>query len=193
MTGFEPLSQAPDLCEVPESEEARTAFRVDGIATATWACRKLRDVEVQRAKIRATAQAEIDRIQLWAAAQDDALARDAHWFEGLLTDYALRLRADTGGRTKSVSTPYGVVKTRESTVTWDIDQDTVLAWAKTGRPELVKVVESLRLSDAKKALKVADGLVIDPATGEAVPGVRILPGGLTASVTVDLSDPEAER
>ena len=60
--------------------------------------------------------------------------------------------------------------------------------ATRGTTELVKTETKFRISDAKRALTATDdGQVIDPATSEVVPGIRVKPSVLTAKVTVDMS------
>jgi hypothetical protein len=177
----ESLAHAVDLRDVPESDELREAYRIDGPGSAAWAMRKLRDARTRQAEVRAVADAEIERVQAWADTEHAKYERDAAWFEGLLTRWALDCRA-ADPRAKSVSTPYGTVTTRETAGAWTVDDAAVLEWARGRRPELVQVRESLRLADAKKALTVADGKILDPATGEVVPGIEVGPSRVTATV-----------
>lgn len=177
----ESLARAADGRDVPETDEAREAFRIDGPASAAWAMRKLRDARRHQAEVRAVADDEIERVQAWASAEHAKRERDAAWFEGLLRRWALDCRA-ADPRAKTVSTPYGVVSTRPSAGAWDVDDSAVLAWAREARPELVQVTEKLRLGDAKKALTVDGGKVVDPTTGEVVPGIEVGPSRITATV-----------
>ena len=188
MTIMDDLSQAPDLYDTPTTDEDREAFKVDALAKAVWAARKLRDVQLRRREIAAVVDAEVERAQAWGAVRDETLARDAAFFERLLTDYALWVREQSGGRQKSVSTPYATVRTTTAGGGWEVDPDAVLSWAEKAHPELVKTETKFRISDAKRALTATDdGQVIDPATSEVVPGIRVKPSALTAKVTVDLS------
>lgn len=187
MSLLDDLATAPDFVDLPEGEEERAAFRIDGPHTATWAMRKLRDVQRRRAEIQTTAEREINRVQDWAAREDAKHARDADYFTSLLTVYALAQRAESGGRAKSVTTPYGTVTTRQKRGAWTVDEAAVLAWARVHRPEIVKVAESLLLGEAKKVLAVEENWVIDPASGEVVDGISVAPDSLTATVSVDLT------
>ena len=47
MTIMDDLSQAPDLYDTPTTDEDREAFKVDALAKAVWAARKLRDVQLR--------------------------------------------------------------------------------------------------------------------------------------------------
>jgi hypothetical protein len=189
MTAVDDLTSAPDLYEVPVTDADREGFRVDVLGKAVWASRKLRDVQLRRREIAAVVAAEVERAQAWGAARDEALARDAAFFEHLLTDYALWVREQSGGRQKSVSTPYATIRTTTVGGGWEVDTDMAITWALAHRPELVKVEERFALGDAKRALTATDdGQVIDTSSGEVVPGIRVKPGALTAKVTVDMSE-----
>ena len=189
MTIIDDLSQAPDLYDTPTTDEDRVAFKVDGIGTAIWAHRKLAEIERKRKKIRAAVSREIARLEEWADTQEQKLEPDDEFFRNLLTNYALRLRAETNGRTKSFTTPYGTVSTRETTPRWEMsDPQAALSWAKANRPDMVKVTETFALAEAKRSLSdTGAGEIVDPGTGESVPGIRVSPRRLVAKVTVDLS------
>lgn len=165
----------------PTDDAARTAYRIDGPSSAGWAMRKLAAARTEQARIRALAAAEIERVQAWAAAEHERHERDAAWFEGLLARWALDLRA-ADPHCKSVTTPWGVVQTREQPGKWTVDDDTVLEWAQTARPDLIRVERSLRLADARKVLTVTGGQAFDEATGEVVPGIDVGPVTVTATV-----------
>jgi Bacteriophage Mu Gam like protein len=175
------LALAVDLRDVPESDELREAYRIDGPGSAAWAMRKLRDARIRQAEVRAVADAEIERVQAWADTEHAKHERDAAWFESILTRWALDCRA-ADPRAKTVSTPYGTVTTRETAGAWTVDDAVVLAWARASRPELVQVRESLRLADAKRMLTVDAGKVIDADSGEVVPGIEVGPSRVTAAV-----------
>lgn len=180
------LAEAPDTYEVPAEPDARFAYQLQSLEHATWAMRRLRDLQRQRLDVVATATREIDRVSRWAAEQDSRLSHDVEFFESILTAYALDRRA-ADAKQKTLSTPFGEVGTREVAPAVAVeDPAAFIAWAKQERPELVKVAESVRAADAKKALVVADGKVIDPKTGEVVPGAAVTPGKVTATVRPDV-------
>ena len=171
---------------IPSQREDGQPYRIGGLAEATWAMRKLRDIERKRAEIRSIAEEEIDRVQQWATAEDGKFGHEAGYFTALLIDYALRQRAEDPRR-KSVSTPHGVVHTRESGGGWTAGPE-ALEWARKARPDLVRVTEAFALADARKALTATEAGVVDPTTGDLVPGVTVAPKTVTASVDVDLTE-----
>lgn len=161
----------------------RERFRITDDAQATWAMRKLAAAREALNGVANVAEAEIARVQAWAEQRSRQALQDAQYFEGILCEYARAQRAE--GR-KSVSTPYGTVKSRAGSPRWTIDAEAFLAWARTAHPDLIRVKEEPALAAVKDALQVADGGAVDPATGEVVPGVAIAEAEVTYSVEVAL-------
>jgi hypothetical protein len=191
------LEDAPDLFDAPEADEDRAGYRLRSLSHLTWAVRRLAILRRRRLDVSTTAQAEIDRVQAWAAREDAKLARDAGWFEAIIAEYALDERA-RDERRKSIATPYGVVKTRVSAGAWDVDPDALLPWLAEHRPDLLrrKVTEAPDLAAMRRALAVEGGEVFDRDSGVPVPGVKVGEPTVTASVDVDLdlhADDEADR
>lgn len=181
-----------------ESDEPREPFVVDNDRKADWAMRRLRETRLARLELATRAQAEIDphqaeidRIRAWQKGEDAKLAPDADYFRGLMEAYALSERERTKDDRKprmSISTPHGAIKTRATGASWDIENEAAfVAWLKEHHPHLVKTTDAVRLADAKKALDaIPGGFVIDPDSGEVVPGVKVGEPGVSASVDVDL-------
>lgn len=182
------MSAIPDLydydpdpaTELADSEQ-RERFRVDTDEKASWALRKLAHIRARKASNELIAEAERDRINAWLTAVNHPLDTDEQFFEGLLADYG-RMQRDAEGR-KTVSLPYGEIKTRETKAKVIVtDADTVLAWAKTAHPEIVKVTERVGLTELAKAVVNDNLTAVDPATGEVVPGTAITPAHVTVTV-----------
>lgn len=180
------LTSMPDLYEIPEDEEARKAWRVDGLGSATWAMEKALDVAMQQKEIADVAAERVERIQAWAAAEIEKLQGRRDFFEGALKHYALTMR-DQDPKKKSVVTPFGTVATAAGREKWSVADETAALNALRGtRPELVVTKESLALGEAKKVLEVSDtGEVIDAVTGLVVPGIAVEVGPITAKVKLD--------
>lgn len=181
---------APTL---PTTDEEWATFTVTDDATLTRMIRALRSIQRRRDRVRAMVQPEIDRLEAWATTQDRPLADRAARLEAAVKDYAVSRRTATGGRVKSIATPFGEVRTRESAAGWEVaDADALLAWAKVHAPDLVKVTESVVKADANRAVLVTDdGDVVTKAGGELVPGVKAKPRVLSASVTLEAADEAA--
>jgi hypothetical protein len=173
----------PGPWHVPDSDEDRATYQVAGAGHAAWAARRLAQVTRKRGEIQAIAEQEIARIEAWATRRDAPLARDAAFFESTLVAYALAVRA-ADGRRKSVTLPHATVQTRTVGGAWEAAPE-ALAWAAESRPDLVEVTRRFSLSAARRALAVTPDGVVDPTTGDLVPGLTVTPKHVTASVTVD--------
>lgn len=180
------LDMHPNETRAEALADLTARFRVEDDRQATWAMRKARKAAQRIREVDAIAAEEIERIQAWAVKERKRPEQDLNFFSGLLTDYALRVRAEDPKR-KSVVTPYGTVQTRSKAIGWEVDEDTFLAWAKTNRPDLVKTTEKPLLAEAKKALTADENdLLVTTPEGEIVPGITLTPAGLTATVTPEV-------
>ncbi|MFZ5852292.1 MAG: host-nuclease inhibitor Gam family protein [Actinomycetota bacterium] len=169
----------------PPAEAGREHFRIADLAQAAWAMRKLRQAQARIDEVKAVADAEIERVQAWAEAAISGHAKDRAYFEGLLVDYALRCREENP-KVKSLALPGGRVATRESGGGWTaVDMAALVAWAEARHPDLVEVRKNVPLTAAKRALQAAGDVVVDPDSGEVVPGLAVGPKGITATVTLD--------
>jgi len=159
----------------------RERFKVKNDEQAVWAMRKLAAARARLNEIQKIADAEIERVQAWASSESTEPLRDTDYFEAILTEYAIGQRAE--GR-KSVSTPYGSVKSRQGQVKYVIlDEAEFLAWAKAHRPDWVQVKESPALSVIRAAHVEVPA---DPDTGEVIPGMDVQPASVSYRVEVSL-------
>lgn len=171
---------AMDWDEPGSGDEDRERFRIQNDSQAVWAMRKLASAKARLHDISLIAEAEIDRIQHWAEQQSREPMRDATYFEGILMEYGRAQREE--GR-KTVSTPYGAVKSRigRSRYTFS-DKQGFIEWARQHRPEWVAVKEEPSLSALHDANVQGSA---DPETGEVIPGLEVDPPQVTFSVEVE--------
>lgn len=149
-------------------EEEVTGFKVENIESANWCFRKIRALNEQIAEINKLAEAEIDRINAWRKQENERAERAINYFEGLLTEYYIQLKAQDSKA--KISTPYGKITSRKSKKWLYKNEDETKKWLKdNGYIELIRVKEELDKTNLKKIFK--DG--IDSSTGEVVPGIAI--------------------
>ena len=157
---------------------------------AAWAMRKLQRLRRQQATNAAIAAAEIEKIEAWLSDVNRSLDMNATYFEAILGHYALRCRQNPDDGRKSISLPAGKIATRIPSAHWHIDPAEFVPWAEAHRPDLLRVKVDPSLSEIKRALAaVVDAPtsdVVDPDSGEIVPGVRISSGDISATVTPDI-------
>lgn len=166
------------------------ADRTQAEHMAEW----LAGVERRRGEIGRVHQATIDALENRLHALRDRaveidvpLARKSDYLKGWLGAYALRERARTGGKVKSVKLLYATVGTGERGGGWTVDDAEALPWLMAEHPDLVETINRVKLADAKRvpgwSVDKDTGLVVTPE-GEAVPGIHVTPKTVTATVTL---------
>lgn len=161
----------------------RERFTVDDDRKATWAMRKLRTIKAAQKTNEAIAAEEISRVNEWLTDVNAPLKQDEAYFTGLLIEYLRSRRAEDG--TKSITLPHGKINSRSGQPKWDVDSEEFLKWADATREELVRIKIEPNLAEAKKVLTVEGDKVIDPKTGEVVPGILIHPAEISYTVEVE--------
>lgn len=161
-------------------EPVREQFVIDDDSKADWAMRKLASIRRKQAENEAIFSRELDRIQEWLLAVNNALEADAQWFESNLKPYALQQRSE--GR-KSVVLPHGTVKTTAGRPKVEvINEDELLKWATDSEPSVIRVKTEID-KKALNALITESGDVIS-TQGEIVPAVRVIEP--TVNVSFDI-------
>lgn len=165
------LDQALEVYEAVGDE--RDKWRIRDEEGANKYMRIVRSLEGQVAEVDKMRKAEVERIDAFYQGQREEIDGKAEFFRQLLVDWYNRQRA--ANPKYQLKTPWGKVTSRRTKSPQWLDESQTLAWLKaSGHTDLVKVEESIRKADLKKAMNEADGHYIDPATGEIVPGVEVI-------------------
>lgn len=165
------LAQALGVYEAMGDE--RDKWRIQDEEGANRYMRIVRSLEGRVAEVEKMRKAEVDRVEAFYVGQRDEIDGKAEFFRQLLVDWYNRQRA--ADPKYQLKTPWGRVTSRRTKSPQWLDEPQTLAWLKaSGHGDLVKVEESIRKADLKKAMNEADGHYIDPATGEIVPGVEVV-------------------
>lgn len=172
------------------SEVTPDGFRIETPEQATWAMRKYRRLAQRFEGNKRLAEAEHARIDAWLERVNSTIAGQAEFFEGHLRAYAMQER--TAGR-KSVDLPDGVIKTRTSSEKINVDKNTFVQWAlETDRQDLLRTTYAPDMHAITTTVVIDQGKVIDPTTGEVVPGTDVTPERITVSITPDLEAVDLE-
>lgn len=164
-----PEEEEPALVEAAADrlrDQLRAAWRVENDGQARWADTRLRAVRATIEGHQADAAAWRAEIDTWLAEVLAPLRRREAFFYGSLTDYMRRLR-EADPKRASHKLPGGTVLTsRRAGEAVVIPEDetaeaTVIAWAREHLKgdelaDVVKVVESVRVSKLRAHVKVAD-------------------------------------
>lgn len=113
-------------------EQYATNFRVENDSQATWAIKKYRERVLKMRENERIAKEQLDAVADWLKDVNESLAREASYFEGLLTDYQRRERENR----KSIKLPWGTIRSRQSSRV-EVD-DEFIEWAlQEGRDDLL--------------------------------------------------------
>ena len=161
--------------QLDENEEAFRQikrFRIETLEQADWAVRKIAKIEHRRAEAQALAQAEIQKIEKWLKEQEARANHERLFFETLLKEY-MENKQQEEPKTKTIKLPHGKIAIRQQQPEFIRDNEILLDWLKTNRPEFIRIKEEPDWSGLKKVVQVAGEKVIDPESGEVVAGVRV--------------------
>lgn len=152
-------------------------FKIDGLRSADWACRKLaqlRAAEAERA-------AYVAEVQAWKREQDQKQANSINYFESILRNYHEELLAEDPKK-KTIALPSGKLKAYKNPDRVDVDAETFIPWARINRPELVRETTTYAAEKAAiKSLTLSEhnDKTYDEDSGEALPGVELVEGIVT--------------
>ena len=147
--------------------EEREGFKIDSLEGATWGFRKLRAINEKESELKAIAEGEIQKIQIWLESEIKATQSDREFFEGILTEYYQNERQKNGKF--KLSTPYGKVNSKKTDKYIYEDEQAIKDYCNVNQLDCIRVKEELDKTAFKKICK--DG--INQETGELVPGVRV--------------------
>lgn len=172
-----------EVGEVP-SDVWQQTFRIDGDRTAQWAMRHLAELRADEARDTATYDAELAHLDEWATRRAKSREWGISFFERHLEDYARRQREATGGKRKSIDLPAGKVRTtiRKARIVVT-DRDSFVEWATGTAASLLRVKREPDATAIGVALQMTDsGTVVDPVSGEVVPGLGVEPESVSVSI-----------
>lgn len=159
-------------------------FRVDTPERAAWAMRKYRQYAQQAAQVTAMAQRERDRIDRWELAAKSTAEGKMEFFAAHLESFAMQQRAKGF---KSLDFPDGLIKTRQKREGINLDKSTFVQWAlETDREDMLRVMHAPDMDAIKAATVIDNGKVIDPQTGEVIPGAEVTPEQVSVTIVPDL-------
>lgn len=158
-----------DIEAVAAGIEVEKRWQITDTESAEWAITKLADAKHAIAEAAAQANVWVNRIREW---EREVTARDvatARFFEALLQEYALRVREESGGKTKTVKLASGSIATRVTNEKVElVDRDGALRWCEANRPDLLKVsvdasavVAAATLEEAPLSVVLTCGCIVD--------------------------------
>ncbi|KXS41408.1 MAG: Mu-like prophage host-nuclease inhibitor protein Gam [Candidatus Frackibacter sp. T328-2] len=170
-------------------------FRIENDGQADWALEKIRDLKEKQKENeelaeerKAPLEKKIAKIEAWQDQQNEKLQDNIEYFEGILTEYAMKLKEDDEDL-KTHSLPFGKLRFRKQRPKWKYHESMLLnSLKKAGRDDLIKIKESVDKRELKKQVDVAGSQVVDLETGEIIEGVEVQERGEKFSIDVEEGD-----
>lgn len=191
--------QEDEFDEMVEGEETENAagqtFEIKNLEDLTWAFRKLTSYHSQKAEKQKISNAERERlnedlakVDAWEKKELKCIQDSINFFEGHIAFYHSTILAE-GSNEKTLSTPYGKVKSTTSKAQPDKqDEDKLIAFAKENKLPFIKVTEEIKWTDLKKTLQVVEKngqQIVVNENGQAVPGAAVKPQTTTFKVEIE--------
>ena len=165
-------------------------FRVDTPEQAAWAMRKYRGMAQKRAQYVSLAEAERRRIEAWELRVTASVDSQMEFLAAHLEGYAMKQRASGA---KTIEFPDGAIKTRQTGASFEIDKARFVEWAEESkRDDLLRVTLAPDMTAIKASVVVDNGQVLDPASGEIIPGLAPIPERVSVKIEPDLTAVDLE-
>ena len=156
--------------------EAAERFCIQNDSMADWAIRKIQEARQDTEKWKAFYAERMAQVQ---AANEETIAQ----MEGYLAEYFDTVPHKATKTQESYQLPSGKLVLKAQQPEYVRDDAQLLPWAKeNGYADCVAVKESVNWAELKKRLTVQGEWMIDPETGEAVPGITVQERGTKFSV-----------
>ena len=177
MNSTDKLNEYLEQCGEDAAEQCHTPFNIENTEQAMWAMRKLASIEKERSEAIAAANAEIERIKTWLAAEEKKADDKRRFFDGLLEGYHRRVLTENPKK-KTIKLPHGELQFRTQKPEFEKDEKVLLDWAKVNKPQYVTepppTESKLEWAELKKIINVMDGKAVDPSSGEVIPGITVI-------------------
>jgi len=176
-------------------EMTEEGFRIDTPEKAGWALQKYAGMAKRREQNNVLAAQENERVRLWLEQANATVDSSMEFYRGHLEVFALKQRL---AGVKTFDSPSGKIKSRETSVTFEVDKTVFTEWAQANnRDELLRFTIAPDLATIKKTMIGTPMGAVDPATGEEVPGLIPVPSRIAFTIEpnmdmAELGDDEDE-
>jgi phage host-nuclease inhibitor protein Gam len=164
------------LDRYPEpTPDERDGFAITDDDLAEWALRKLAAYRSEIARIQARAKDEIETVKMWEHDRTKSLFGHVAFMESALIDYRRRLELTDPKLPQTYHLTAGAITRRKGSRHIVIhDPEAFEEWAWVNKRDALKVVA--RVSNLTEGTWTVDeelAVIVNPETGETVPGVRV--------------------
>jgi len=168
-----------------QEEVEQEGFTIQDDQQANWALRKVRQFQQQQKENNALAESEIEKIQEWNDQENTKAQHSIDYFQGLLARYAMDKRKDDP-KFKTLKLPNGKIRFAKQQPKFNYNDDEIIdALKQSNRTDLINTKETPNKAEIKKRFEVNGNSLVDPETGEIIPGVSVEHRDEKFSVEVD--------
>lgn len=153
-------------------------FKITDMSGLSWAFKKLSELQKQKEEKQQLAKIEHERVDEWLSKETKTIDDSISYFQGLIQEYHMK-----NPTKKTLSTPYGKSKARQTAATIEKKDDNALLKYVYDNHLDNYLKHSVRWNELKKSLSIVGDQVINE-DGEIVPGVAIKPAHVSYSVEV---------
>lgn len=180
--------QEVELEEMDSVESEFNKFEINDIDSLNWAFRKLSALKSKEKETKQLADKERIRITSWEQSELSHVRSSIEFFETMAAQYHMKQLAEDP-KSKTISTPYGKVKSTTSKAQPDkYNEEQLLEFVKNNELPFVETVEKLKWGELKKSLQVVElngqQVVVD-VSGQFVPGAIVKPQSTTFKVEIE--------
>lgn len=175
------------LIAAAEPASSPDGFRVHDESSAEWALRVVAKHRRRLAAHEDVAKATIEHTNEWLDGQRKRYLDSTEHLLGLLESYHRQV-LDENPKARTLQLPSGTLKARKAPDVVDVtDVDAFVAWAEAGHDELLRIKTDPDKPKIRSLLghDETDGVLVDPATGERVPGLAWVVGEVAFKVETD--------
>lgn len=156
-----------------QDEQIKERFKIENKEQLNWALRKLAALNEKETEVDELADKELYRIKSWHEKEIGSINSSKSFFESLISAYAIN-RRETDPKFKSVKTPYGKIGFKKQQPEYVYNDEDLLPFLEdVGYSDLFKIKKEPIKTEIKKQFKLHDNSLIDPETGEIIPGITI--------------------
>lgn len=160
-------------------------YRIDSAEKADVALRKYSSLIQKKQRHDEMANKEITRIKTWQEEMNAKVDSSLDFIRGHLEVFAMKQRL---AGEKSFDSPSGSIKSRQTPPSVDIDNATFVEWAQeNNRDDCLNYTVRPDVKRVKQSFVPSDGSMVDPATGEVVPGLIPVAERISFILEPDLS------
>ncbi|AEE95754.1 host-nuclease inhibitor Gam family protein [Mahella australiensis] len=152
-------------------------WRITDDNQADWALEKIAAIDAEYRRKEVVAKNKIAQVQEWLDKQKEQAEQQRSFFCALLKQYFESLPATAVKQTKTqkiYKLPSGVLRLKQQQPEYLKDEDKLLEWVKTNKPQFVKIKESVNWSSLKELVATAGDKAVDTQTGEVIDGIEIV-------------------